>query len=327
MPSFTRIILLILILCGVFAGGVLAGRATKNVQPMQKIELSESGTPYAFINPLLFCQDQNLGTRSANDMEDTIGAYIAGEKNNGDLIDASFYFRDLNGGPWALVNPDFRSLPSSLLKVPLAISVYQHAERDPKFLSTQVTFAGGANVNQSEHFQPPEKIQPHTTYQVADLVRYMLKDSDNAALYLLGSMISPQELQDSYTRLGIEAPLTTDKQDYTMPVKTYASFFRILYNGTYLTRDNSEHILSLLSESTFTQGIVAGVPQGTAVAHKFGEATSPNGILQLHDCGIVYKPGQPYLLCVMTKGSSFDTLIKVISHVSRAVYQILQSRS
>jgi hypothetical protein len=184
--------------------------------------------------------------------------------------------------------------------------VYQHAARDPKFLSTRILFEGGANANQSEHFQPPEKIQPHTAYQVEDLVRYMLKDSDNAALYLLGSMIGPQELQDSYTRLGIEAPLTTDKQDYTMSVKTYASFFRILYNGTYLTQDNSEHILSLL---------------------KFGEATSPNDTLQLHDCGIVYKPNQPYLICVMTKGSNFDALAKVISHISKTVYQILQSQN
>jgi hypothetical protein len=80
-----------------------------------------------------------------------------------------------------------------------------------------------------------------------------------------------------------------------------------------------------LAKSTFTEGIVAGLPQGMTVAHKFGEAELPDGTLQLHDCGIVYKPNQPYLICVMTKGSNFDTLAGVISHISKTVYQIIQS--
>jgi len=29
--------------------------------------------------------------------------------------------------------------------------------------------------------------------------------------------------------------------------------------------------------------------------------------VQLHDCGIVYYPETPYLLCVMTKGWNFET--------------------
>jgi hypothetical protein len=312
-----------------FAGGVIVGRYVPVAQQMQKSETSESGVSYKFINPLLFCQDQNinLSNQGASVMENAVGSYITQEKNNGDLIDASFYFRDLNGGPWALVNPDFRSIPSSLLKVPTAISVYQHAEQDPKFLSTKVTFAGGTGLNRSEHFQPREEIQPHTTYTTEDLVRYMLEDSDNEALLLLTNMMDLQELTDSYTHFGIELPQSADKKGYTMTVKTYASFFRILYNGTYLTQSNSEHLLSLLSQSSFIRGLVAGLPQGMAVAHKFGEASLPNGILQLHDCGIVYKPNQPYLICVMTKGTNFDTLAGVISHISETVYQILQNQN
>ena len=33
----------------------------------------------------------------------------------------------------------------------------------------------------------------------------------------------------------------------------------------------------------------------------------------MHDCGIVYIPNSPYLLCIMTKGNSNDKLLKVIS--------------
>ena len=324
-----RVLLAIGVLCYVFIGGVLVGRfVEEDVQPaqtvqrlIQKMDVSESGVPYRFIDPLLFCTDQNLSNGGANALQNAVATYIQKEESNGDLSDASFYFRDLNGGPWSLINANFQTLPASLLKVPLAVSIYKHAETMPKFLTTKITFAGGANTDQSEHFQPPEKIQPHTVYTVQDLVGYMLKDSDNNAMYLLGDMLDPQELANSYMQLGINAP---DTVGYTIDVKTYASFFRVLYNATYLSQDDSEQLLSLLSQSTFMQGIVSGLPSGIAVAHKFGESNPGNGTVGLNDCGIVYKPNQPYIICVMTRGTNLDTLASVIGQISKITYQELQ---
>jgi hypothetical protein len=137
---------------------------------------------------------------------------------------------------------------------------------------------------------------------------------------VLAQVISRQELDDSYIDLGIEVP--TDGDSYTMSVRTYASFFRILYNGTYLPHVTSEALLATLSESTFTEGIVSGVPHGTVVSHKFGErtraATEP---AQLHDCGIVYKEKNPYALCVMLRGDDIDTLAKVIAEISKTIFE------
>ena len=55
------------------------------------------------------------------------------------------------------------------------------------------------------------------------------------------------------------------------------------------------------------------------VAHKFGERELPNAD-QLHDCGIVYVPKHPYLLCVMTRGDSLTNLTTVIAGLSEVVY-------
>jgi hypothetical protein len=60
------------------------------------------------------------------------------------------------------------------------------------------------------------------------------------------------------------------------------------------------------------------------VAHKYGERgiyedTQLTGI-ELHDCGIVYAPGSPYYLCVMTRGKDTSKLAKVIASISAAVY-------
>jgi hypothetical protein len=67
---------------------------------------------------------------------------------------------------------------------------------------------------------------------------------------------------------------------------------------------------------------VAGVPSGTVVAHKFGERVLPSkNVKQLHDCGIVYYPQFPYVLCVMTRGNDFVTLQQAIKGVSDIVYR------
>jgi hypothetical protein len=82
-----------------------------------------------------------------------------------------------------------------------------------------------------------------------------------------------------------------------------------------------------MSKSSFRSGIVAGVPDGTVVANKFGErfldtpGTDTPDMFELHDCGIVYAPASSYILCVMTKGTDFKKLSKVISDVSRDVWQ------
>jgi len=43
------------------------------------------------------------------------------------------------------------------------------------------------------------------------------------------------------------------------------------------------------------------------------------GLVQLHDCGIVYSAQRPYFLCVMTRGSDVQRLAGVIAQASRFV--------
>jgi beta-lactamase class A len=94
----------------------------------------------------------------------------------------------------------------------------------------------------------------------------------------------------------------------------------VLYYSTYLNKDYSEKALELLSNTEFTQGLVAPLPRSVTVAHKFGERALPDGTNQLHDCGIVYYPGHPYLLCIMTKGPDFKDLTQAIQQISSKVY-------
>ncbi len=82
----------------------------------------------------------------------------------------------------------------------------------------------------------------------------------------------------------------------------------------------SQYALELLSETTFSDGIVAGVPGGTRVAHKFGFRQPSEAESQLHDCGIVYHPLATYILCVMTSGTDARQEAEGIAAISRVTY-------
>lgn len=109
-----------------------------------------------------------------------------------------------------------------------------------------------------------------------------------------------------------------------LTVKEYASFFRILFNSSYLSADNSERALNLLAHTEYHDALPS--PQGVVVAHKFGEAGTENIERQLHDCGIVYLPDHPYLACIMTRGRDAEKL-KLGSRTSRASSMIASTSS
>jgi beta-lactamase class A len=114
-----------------------------------------------------------------------------------------------------------------------------------------------------------------------------------------------------------------DRDEDYISVQAYAGFYRILYNASYLSKEMSERALIYLSYEDFKEGILAGIPKGLPVASKFGErALGPNyEIKQLHEFGIVYYPGRPYLIGIMTRGRDFDKLKTVLRDISRLIYE------
>jgi beta-lactamase class A len=111
-----------------------------------------------------------------------------------------------------------------------------------------------------------------------------------------------------------------------MSVKQYSSLYRVLFNASYLSKEYSQKALEILSKSEFKDGIVDGIPQSMTIAHKFGERHYSTGVDQLHDCGIIYYPYHPYLLCIMTKGTDFKQQSKTIRDISDKIYKEMEKR-
>ena len=279
---------------------------------------------YRFISPLLQCENATpLRFQKIIKTETAVGSVIDEAKKRGDITMASVYFRDLNNGPWFGRHEKEPFIPASLLKVPLMITYLRAAEHDPSALDRKILF-DGAEYPMPQAFMFGEPLKRGRSYSVRELMERMIRNSDNTAMVLLtsGDYLSFDQLESVYKGFGIESPVNPG---YQINAVTYASFFRVLYNATYVSRDLSEYALELMSQSAFNDGLRAGIPEEVVVSHKFGERISQTGERQLHDCGIVYAPGKPYLVCIMTRGSDFKRLSSVIAELSKQVYSLTTS--
>ncbi len=309
-----------------FAGGWLFNYFSNESSPLYLKPVRQGG--YNLINPLLF-YDAPVDIESVEygTLKEKLSKFIGSKVSDGKLNKVSLYFRDLSKLGWVNINPNERYYPASLMKVPTMISILRYAEFHPEILSKKIFYDGSFDYNAVETIKPLKQIQSGNYYTVNELILYMIEYSDNNAAKLIHEQISEEFFQEVFTDLGISIPpnsFNTKNFDY-LTVKDYASFFRVLYNSTYLSREMSEKALNLLLIGDFPQGIEAGVPLDVKTAQKFGESTivdKNNKIitLELHDCGIVYYPNRPYLLCVMTSGLNFIDSENMISSLSSIIY-------
>lgn len=265
---------------------------------------------YSFINPLLECDNYQPATlNSVVQMHQKVKAYVDQATASGKVAFISVYYRDLNFGPWMGINETEKFSAASLLKVPVMIAVFKKEEASPGFFATTVTYTAATTVNVST------KLKPRNSYTVKQLVEEMLINSDDQSKLLLEQALG----NDFVAKVMADIGVNTTGTDGSVSIKDYSGFFRMLYNATYLSHTNSEKALSLLSRVNYKNGMVKGLPEGTTLANKQGERT--NGpVKQLHECGIVYYKGAPYLLGVMTRGADMNQLSTVISDLSLLVY-------
>lgn len=260
-----------------------------------------------------------------------VSSYITAQENNG-LTIASVSFRDINEADGFNINPSQLYDPASLTKVPLAMAYYSLAENDPTVLDQMIMYSGTDDLDANEQVKSSVQLTAGESYTVEALIEHMIRYSDNNAEDMLANHLAAINqlamLSTLYNDLGVQP--NPNNPDYAT-TQSYSLFLRVLYNATYLNRDYSTQLLKLLSESDFTEGIESGVPNGVLVAQKFGDARIPDeqGVqvgAELQDCGIVYYPDHPYVLCVMTKGQSISLLEQTISGISQIVYRAIEEK-
>lgn len=217
--------------------------------------------------------------------------------------DWSLYFEDCNTGCVISIN-SHQVYSASLIKLFVAQTVYERAS------------AGTLSLSQKTE----EEIRKMITYSDNDSWKYLAR--------LLGGG-SYSSGMSAVTNSAKAAGFADTGQFYQGSHKNYnftsvndcGKFLRGVLNGTIVSPEYSEKILSLLKQQQHTQKIPAGVPDGVQTANKTGELDYIQG-----DAAIVYAPSGTYILVVI--GDSLTNgygQIDKITHLSETVYNFLNN--
>lgn len=287
-------------------------------------QVRENSPLYKYTNPLLYTDNSDLEFEELDGLKERVQDYLDESISAGNITKASFYYRDLNSGAWTGVRSQDEFVPASMLKVALLMAYLRAAEDDPSIVDKKLYYE--KNPNERQNYPPQNKLE-NGYYPVSQLLGQTIVESDNAASTALALPLE-NEINKLYKVLRLpEVP--EKKVDFLSP-RDVSKIFRSLYNSTYLLNSYSEQALDLLTNTNFDKGLTRGVEEGVKVAHKFGEHTvyytnKNDPDYQLHDCGIVYYPGSPYFVCVMTKGKTLENMENVIAETSRITYDFVKN--
>ncbi|MEK7612180.1 MAG: serine hydrolase [Patescibacteria group bacterium] len=318
-----------------FIGGFLSDRiTTQGISTQANVRGSIiRGTSEEFTAPILACEVAVKGSfRELKPTEDALTTFISRALSERHVQDISVYLRTLNSGRWIGINEETKYIPASLFKTIIMIGYLKVAEETPGIFVQKLIYNGSSFIEEIPRANKAGGLVVGEAYSIEELIRRMIVYSSNPALDLLLSHADARIIEAiEKTRIDLKIPLQITNQEDALDIMTpeqYSMVFRVLYGATYLNQEMSELALKLLSETDFREGIVAGVPENITIAHKFGARSSSQEshgkiIHELHDCGIIYYPKHPYLLCVMTQGEDFNSLAKTVQEISRIAYASL----
>ena len=253
-------------------------------------------------------------------LEDKTKALVGQLKKEGLASEISLEFVNIERTAQFDVNVAIGYRPASMVKLPIMIAYLKQHEDDPDLLNRRLTLLPMPPQPFTPEFPPKRRLPPGKDYSINELLQAMISRSDNDAAYTLFTYMHSGELAHLYEDLGVAGP-EANNPNQLVTVHDLSTFLRILYVGGYLSWDHSQQALEYLAASDFSEGLRALLPPGTTIAHKFGEAGSVDGTsTQVHDCGFIYHPKGPYMLCVLTRGTDQHRQAAAIARISKLIY-------
>lgn len=269
---------------------------------------------YPLLSKRIFTQNPNDVILNFVPLRKAVKEYVFAQGGN-----LAIYFEYLPSGISIGVNDREEMKLASLSKVPLVMSVLKKVEKGQLHVTDVVTLE---KSDLDSKFGTLWKRGDGAHISIKELIEYSLIESDNTAYHALLRFLTPEEVVDVYDNLEIEV-ISKDTNPMVSP-KAYSSIFRSLYLSSYLSEENSSYILEVLTRTNFNDKIPAGIPDtNIKIAHKIGvfhRSDSPEEVFT--DCGIVYLPGRPYILCIFTKKSEEEAK-KHSKYLSYMIYSYL----
>lgn len=249
---------------------------------------------------------------------------------------------DLETGATHLIRADEPIHPASTMKVPVMMEVYRLAEAGALKLDDPVevknTFA--SIVDGSPYSLDPGEDSETSLYKrvggtatIRELTFLMVTESSNLATNLLVEKVGGKAVTDFMKQLGagdlkVLRGVEDDKAfrrglNNVGTARGTMTILARLAEGTAVSKSADAAMLDVLRAQKFNDGIPAGLPKGTPVAHKTGSITKVN-----HDAAVVEPAGRkPFVLVVMTRGIESDRAArKLIAAIAAAAYDEVCNR-
>jgi beta-lactamase class A len=256
-----------------------------------------------------------------------------------DLITASgaevaVALRTLDGRSEVLIDPDVRFHAASTMKVPVMIELFRQASagtlslNDPLLVRNEFrSIVDGSAYTLSEGADSDKLVYASVgkTMTLRQLCGLMITVSSNFAANLLIERVGVENVRSTVSRLGadgmevlrgVEDQKAFDKAlNNSTTARALLVLFEALAKGRAVSRKADAEMTAILKRQMFNDGIPAGLPPKTAVAHKTGNITRIH-----HDAGIVYAK-RPYVLVVLVRGIQDQKQSgALIAKISKAVY-------
>lgn len=195
-----------------------------------------------------------------------------------------------------------------------------------KVAAGQIDLAAQVEVTSSDIVSGTGTVQDDGpgTYELRELARRMIADSDNTATNVIVDLIGMDAVNEEASKLGLTGTVMARKMmdmvaadqgmRNRMTSDDAATVLNLIATGKLVNEQMSELAMNFLLQQTINAGLTDAIPAGVQVAHKTGELNQAE-----HDGGVVLA-AHPYVLVVMTEGIDNYLGVSVIADVSRAVY-------
>jgi beta-lactamase class A len=227
----------------------------------------------------------------------------------------SVVVRNLADGRHAAVNESEVYYAASLFKLGILYEVYRQRDAGLIDFGTLITLEpkyAEHNLGTMEELG----LIPGDSLTIGDAVRAMTITSDTPTGVLLQDTVGCKLADETLASLGIERTRFCNRE-LPATAADMTTLMIAVATGSELSVNSRSEMLSLLSREYYRQGIIAGLPEGTAVAHKSGSYSGAT-----HDVAIAWGPAGPYAVAVLSdQPGNWAT----IARVSAAVWAYFQA--
>jgi beta-lactamase class A len=267
---------------------------------------------YPLLSKRIFAENPNDVLINFVPLRNALEQYVAAQPTP-----LGVYFEYLPSGSSIGANSQMEVKLASLIKVPAVMATYKEVEKGRLSLDKMVTL--------KEDYLDPKygslwQKGAGAQISIRDAIRLTLIESDNTALRVLDTQLPPEAIGDIFNDLNIPPP-TKDGPQVVTP-KNYSSILRSLYLSASLTREHSNEILDLLTQTKFQDKLPAALPNTLKIAHKIGVWEVEGSQTVYNDCGIVYVPNRPFMLCMMTQTNEASARAQM-QHVAKTAYDYI----